>query len=162
MFVGAPARRGEFLPANPEANAIGILKGEYQTVGPGAGWLRAMMPDGEVLTGQYAIVQAGASGFGSIYASAFTPLAMPGVVYGRSRTAQRSSPCLASLVGDHGTWRVLQRQRFPSRFWRLQRASWRALPVGILALVGHGPDPGPPMTLGKDPASAVARSAAYH
>jgi hypothetical protein len=92
-----------FYPANPEANAIGIPTGEYQTVGPGAGSLRAVMPDGEVLTGQYAIVQAGASGFGSIYASAFAPLAIPGVVYGRSRTAERSSPCLVSLAGDHGT-----------------------------------------------------------
>ena len=92
-----------FYPANPEANAIGILTGEYQTVGPGAGSLRAAMPDGEVLTGQYAVVQAGASGFGSIYASALAPLAVPGVVYGRSRTAERSSPCQASLFGDHGT-----------------------------------------------------------
>jgi hypothetical protein len=92
-----------FYPVNAEANAIGIPTGEYQNVGPGAGSLRAVMPDGEVLTGQCAIVQAGASGFGSIYASAFAPLAIPGVVYGRSRTAERSSPCLASLVGDHGT-----------------------------------------------------------
>ena len=92
-----------FYPANPEANAIGILMGEYQTVGLGAGSLRAVMPDGEVLTGQYAIVQAGASGFGSIYASALAPLAVSGVVYGRSRTAERSSPCQASLFGDHGT-----------------------------------------------------------
>jgi hypothetical protein len=60
-------------------------------------------PDGEVLAGQYAIAQPGASGFRSIYASAFAPLAMPGVVYGRSRMAERSSPCHASLVGDHGT-----------------------------------------------------------
>ena len=92
-----------FYPANPEANAIGVLTGEYQTVGPGAGSLRAVMPDGEVLTGQYVTVQAAASGFGSIYASALAPLAVPGVVYGRSRMAERSSPCHASLVGDHGT-----------------------------------------------------------
>jgi hypothetical protein len=92
-----------FYPVNPEANAIGILTGEYQTVGTGGGSLRAVMPDGEVLAGQYAIAQPGASGFGLIYASAFAPLAMPGVVYGRSRMAERSSPCHASLVGDHGT-----------------------------------------------------------
>ena len=100
----APQRGAvNFYPANPEANAIGILTGEYQTVGPGAGSLRAVMPDGEVLTGQYAIVQADAPGFGSIYASALAPLAVPGVVYGRSRMAERSSPCQASLFGDHGT-----------------------------------------------------------
>jgi hypothetical protein len=69
-----------FYPANAEAKAIGNLTGEYQTVGPGAGFLRAVMPDGEVLIGQYAIVQGGASGFGSIYASAFAPPAIPGVV----------------------------------------------------------------------------------
>ena len=79
-----------FYPANPEANAIGVLTGEYQTIGPGAGSLRAVMPDGEVLTGQYVTVQAAASGFGSIYASALAPLAVPGVV---SRAAERSSPC---------------------------------------------------------------------
>jgi hypothetical protein len=43
-----------FYPANAEAKAIGHLTGEYQTVGPGAGSLRAVMPDGEVLIGQYA------------------------------------------------------------------------------------------------------------
>jgi hypothetical protein len=41
-----------FYPVNAEANAIGIPTGEYQNVGPGAGSLRAVMPDGEVLTGQ--------------------------------------------------------------------------------------------------------------
>jgi hypothetical protein len=92
-----------FYPTNPEANALGIPTGEYQTVGPGAGSLRAVMPDAEVLTGQYAIVQAGASGYGSIYASALAPVAVPGVVYGRSRMAERSSPCQASLFGDQGT-----------------------------------------------------------
>ena len=103
MFVGAPARRREFLPGQPGGKRDRVLTGEYQTVGPGAGSLRAVMPDGEVLTGQYVTVQAGASGFGSIYASALAPLAVPGVVYGRSRMAERSSPCHASLVGDHDT-----------------------------------------------------------
>ena len=42
---------------------------------------------------------------------------------------------------------------------KAQAPSWRALPVGIRAIIRHGPDPGPPMTLGKDPASAVARLA---
>jgi len=38
-----------FYPTNPEANALGIPTGEYQTVGPGAGSLRAVMPDGEIV-----------------------------------------------------------------------------------------------------------------
>ena len=92
-----------FYPANPEANAIGVLTGEYQADGPRLGSLRAVMPDGEVLTGQYAIVSADASGFGSIYTSALTPLAVPGVVYGRSRMAERSSPCRATVFRDRGT-----------------------------------------------------------
>ena len=37
----APHGAVNFYPANPEANAIGIPTGEYQTVGPGAGSLRA-------------------------------------------------------------------------------------------------------------------------
>jgi hypothetical protein len=76
----------KFYPTNLEAKAIGVLMGDYQANGPRSGSLRAVMPDGEVLTGQYAIVSADASGFGSIYTSALTPLATPGVVYGRSRS----------------------------------------------------------------------------
>jgi hypothetical protein len=92
-----------FYPANPEANAIGVLMGDYQANDQRSGSLRAVMPDGEVLTGQYAIVSADASRFGSIYAFALTPLAAPGVVYGRSRMSERSSPCRATLFGDRGT-----------------------------------------------------------
>ena len=74
-----------FYPANPEANTIGILTGEYQTVGPGAGSLRAVMPDGEVLTGQFAIIQAGASGLDR---------SMPP----RSRLSRSPASCTAEAV----------------------------------------------------------------
>ena len=124
-----------FYPANPEANAIGVLTGEYQADGPRLGSLRAVMPDGEVLTGQYAIVSADASGFGSIYTSVLTPLAVPGVVYGRSRMAERSSPCRATLFGDRGHLygvRVLQRQCLQSRLWRLPIVAWGDFPPTIL------------------------------
>ena len=88
-----------FYPANPEANAIGVLTGEYQADGPSLGSLRAVMPDGEVLTGQYAIVSADASGFGSIYTSVLTPLAAPASCTAEavwpSARARAEPPCSA-------------------------------------------------------------------
>ena len=98
-----PQHGAVFYPVNPNAKAIGVLMGDYQASGPRSGSLRAVMPGGEVLTGQYVIVSADASGFGSIHASALTPLSAPGAVYGQSRMAERSSPCRATLFGDRGT-----------------------------------------------------------
>jgi hypothetical protein len=123
-----------FYPANPEANAIGVLTGEYQADGPRLGSLRAVMPDGEVLTGQYAIVSADASGFGSIYTSALTSRGPRRRVrpkpYGRALEPVQSHPVRRSrhLYGV----RVLQRQCLQSRLWRLPIVAWGGFPPTIL------------------------------
>ena len=108
MFEGAPARRRKFLPGQPggkrDRHPDGRVSDRWSRRGVASGGDAGRRgPDG-----RYAIVQAGASGFRSIYASALTPLAVPGVVYGRSRTAERSNPCQAGLFGDHDAVRVLQ------------------------------------------------------
>src|ERR1700730_7074811 len=94
----------QFFPVNNEANAIGLLNGEYVTNGVGNGTINTQMPDGELLTGQYSIVQGGTVGFGNIYASVYgSGGAASGFATRRSGTVERGSPGMASLYGNKGT-----------------------------------------------------------
>jgi hypothetical protein len=95
----------QFYPANQEANAFGVLNGEYITNGPGNGTITINMPDGEILTGQYSIVQSGAMGFGSIYASVNNNAGGSASGFGMSRNTalETASPGMASLFGNKGT-----------------------------------------------------------
>jgi hypothetical protein len=63
------------------------------------------MPDGELIAGQYSIVQGGTMEFGSIFASAYgsSPGMASGFATSSSSTAERVSPGMASLFGNKGT-----------------------------------------------------------
>jgi hypothetical protein len=56
-------------PANEAAEAMGILQGEYARNDSASGMGNVFMPDDELLTGAYSIVERGATGFGKLYAS---------------------------------------------------------------------------------------------
>lgn len=94
----------QFYPANQEANAFGVLNGEYVTNGAGNGTINVVTADGEVLTGQYSIVQRGAVGFGSIYGSVYGDAgSASGFGISRAAALETASPGMASLFGNKGT-----------------------------------------------------------
>jgi hypothetical protein len=107
LFGCVSAQHGavQFYPANEAANAFGVLNGEYITNGRGNGTINIQMPDGELLTGQYSIVQQGAVGFGSIYANVNNNFgaSASGFQMNRSSVLETSSQGMASLFGNKGT-----------------------------------------------------------
>jgi hypothetical protein len=107
LFGCATAQHGvaQFYPANQAAAALGVLNGEYVTNGRGNGSINITMPDGEILTGQYSIVQQGAVGFGSIYASVNNNFGGSASGFGLSRASvlETGSAGAASLFGNKRT-----------------------------------------------------------
>lgn len=57
-------------PENDIAQKTGVITAEIPNYGVGSGPIKLVMPDGEVLTGQYTVLVGGSANFGSVFASA--------------------------------------------------------------------------------------------
>lgn len=128
LAVAGCAQSGTLYPANPQASRIGPLSLEYTAYGTGAGPVRISMPSGELLTGQYRVVENSTFDYGSSStvasgnavsygsATAYGPGGVvtatgTGTTYGTARATttsinqvtpgSRSGMC--SMVGDRGT-----------------------------------------------------------
>jgi hypothetical protein len=86
-------RQVHLYPVNPPGE---VLQGEIVGHGQGHGTAKLVMPDGEVLLGEYSIVFGGAYGFGTILTSA-------GLATASSVSVDGLGEGMASLVGDRGT-----------------------------------------------------------
>ena len=96
--------KARLYPANDLAAQIGLLEAEYVDSEMGGGEITVVMPDGEILKGEYTIADTASVGFGYIYTSVF---GSGGSAYGTdsatSMAASGSSPGIATLLGDKGT-----------------------------------------------------------
>ena len=102
-------------PENEIAQSMGVLEVNFTDDGTGAGEVTAILPDGEVLKGEYYTIDTSTSGFGTIYSS----------VYGTAFTTQHitpgSQPGVVSMFGNRGT--MVQCEYFTSRPWFKSRGA---------------------------------------
>jgi len=65
MTLASCAQTGTLYPANKQAEKTGSLTLQYTTYGTGGGPAKITMPSGEVLRGEYRVVENSVFGFGS-------------------------------------------------------------------------------------------------
>jgi len=96
--------QARLYPINHQAAKTGIIRVTFIDTLMGQGELSAILPDGEVLQGEYTTVDSSSRSYGNIYTHISSTL---GSAYGygstSSTTIQGSSPGNATLYGNNGT-----------------------------------------------------------
>ncbi len=81
-----------------------VIHATYMSYGLGHGSISVTMPDGEVLKGEYDVVERGSSSFGSVYGSVYGPGGnASGMATGSALAIPNSSEGTAVLLGSRGT-----------------------------------------------------------
>jgi hypothetical protein len=105
ILTGCTVTRTVHLyPANPTPSETAVVQGVIVGHGQGHGTAKLIMPDGEILLGEYSIVFGGSVGFGTILGSVSGPggaASVNGV--SESVKIEGRGEGSASLVGDRGT-----------------------------------------------------------
>jgi hypothetical protein len=105
ILTGCTVTRTVHLyPANPTPSKTAVVQGVIVGHGQGHGTAKLIMPDGEILLGEYSIVFGGSVGFGTILGSVSGPggaASVNGV--SESVKIEGRGEGSASLVGDRGT-----------------------------------------------------------
>ena len=105
ILTGCTVTRTVHLyPANPTPSETAVVQGVIVGHGHGHGTAKLIMPDGEILLGEYSIVFGGSVGFGTILGSVSGPggaASVNGV--SESVKIEGRGEGSASLVGDRGT-----------------------------------------------------------
>jgi len=116
LFVlGGCTKQARLYPVNDMASKTGVLEAEYKDSGMGGGQVTIIMPDGEILNGEYSTVDTSNVGFGSIYASVYgTGGSAFGSGTATSYSVPGSSPGIVSLFGNKGT--MMQCEYFVSNW----------------------------------------------
>ncbi|ULA62617.1 MAG: hypothetical protein LZF86_40121 [Nitrospira sp.] len=97
-------RTARMYPANDLAISSGVLTARFVAYGTGNGEIEIVMPDGELLKGEYSIVRGGAMGFGNIYGSVYgSGGSMSFAGSANSYVVPGGSPGMASAFGEKGT-----------------------------------------------------------
>ncbi|MCU1751749.1 hypothetical protein [Pseudomonas sp. 6D_7.1_Bac1] len=97
-------RSARLYPANDIATATGVLTADFKSYGSGHGDIKIIMPDGELLNGEYSLVRGGAIGFGNVYGSVYGSAGLSSFSgSSNSYVTPGGSPGTASLFGDKGT-----------------------------------------------------------
>ena len=104
LMISGCVREAHMYPMNETATGQGVLTVKLKSYGTGHGGIEIKTPDGEDLTGEYAIVREGIVGFGSIYGAAWGTGGSASVSGNSSfSTMQRGSPGTAAAFGSKGT-----------------------------------------------------------
>ncbi len=112
LFGCTSTKQARLYPVNDKAAETGTLQVKYVDSGAGGGEASIIMPDGEILNGEYSTVDNSTVGFGSIYTSVNVA---GGAAFGSgsSFSVPGSSPGIASFYGTNGT--MMQCEYFVSR-----------------------------------------------
>ncbi len=90
--------------ANDQARALGNPKLEFTHLMGTTGAFKATMPDGEILTGRYSLLQGGAVGFGSLYATAYGSGGFAsGSAFSNTSMFSMTNPAVADAQGPKST-----------------------------------------------------------
>ena len=107
-------KQARLYPVNDKAAETGTLQAKYVDSGAGGGEASIIMPDGEILNGEYSTVDNSTVGFGSIYTSVYgTGGSAFGSGSATSFSVPGSSPGIAPFYGTNGT--MMQCEYFVSR-----------------------------------------------
>ena len=112
LFGCTSTKQARLYPVNDKAAETGTLQAKYVDSGVGGGEASIIMPDGEILNGEYSTVDNSTVGFGSIYTSVNVA---GGAAFGSgsATSVPGSSPGIASFYGTNGT--MMQCEYFVSR-----------------------------------------------
>ena len=114
LFGCTSTKQARLYPVNDKAAETGTLQAKYVDSGVGGGKASIIMPDGEILNGEYSTVDNSTVGFGSIYTSVYgTGGSAFGSGSATSFSVPGSSPGIASFYGTNGT--MMQCEYFVSR-----------------------------------------------
>ena len=104
LFLVACTKYARLYPVNDLASKTGVLQAKYVDSGKGYGEITIVMPDGEILSGEYTTGRAINLNFGNILSNVY---GTEGGAFGTgTSTAFRlsdTSPGIATLYGDRGT-----------------------------------------------------------
>ena len=104
VVLSGCTKQARLYPVNDKAAETGILQAKYVDSGAGGGKASIIMPDGEILNGEYSTVDNSTVGFGSIYTSVYgTGGAAFGSGSATSFSVPGSSPGIVSFYGTNGT-----------------------------------------------------------
>jgi len=96
LLISGCTREARLYPSVDSPSNVGVLKATYVDYGLGMGSIRAEMPDGEKLEGEYSTQDNAIYGFGSIISQAGSAT-LSAASFGGSQRG------VASLIGDRGT-----------------------------------------------------------
>lgn len=97
--LGACSRDARLYPAN-ELAGKGLLQAKFTDSGLGKGPVKIVMPDGEVLTGEFTTMDTTTYGFGTVFASVGRS---SGFASGSSAAISGSMPGIVNAIGPNGT-----------------------------------------------------------
>ena len=104
IFLSGCTKHVRLYPVNELASQTGIIQAKYVDSGQGGGKVTIVMPDGEILNGEYSAVDNSTVGFGNIYTSVYDT---GGSAFDSGSTTSYSvpglNPGIVSLFGDKGT-----------------------------------------------------------
>ncbi|MEQ1712755.1 MAG: hypothetical protein ABL908_15325 [Hyphomicrobium sp.] len=99
VALGGCSRDARLYPSNPLAGS-GLLQAKFTDSGMGKGPVQVVMPDGEVLTGEFTTMDTSTYGYGTVFASVGRTSA---VASGSSAAISGSMPGVVNAIGTNGT-----------------------------------------------------------
>ena len=97
-------RYAHLYPIDDVSMANGVLEAKFMAHGTGHGEVEIVMPDGELLKGEFSIVRGGSVGFGNIFATVYGKGGSASAsTLGTSYNVEGASPGMASAFGNKGT-----------------------------------------------------------
>jgi hypothetical protein len=103
LFLVACTKYARLYPVNDLASSTGVIKVKYFESGTGYGEITIVMPDGEILSGEYTTGRAINLNFGNILSSVY---GTEGGAFGTGTETvlrlQGGNPGIATLYGDRG------------------------------------------------------------
>jgi len=104
LFLVACTKYARLYPVNDLASTTGVLKAKYIESGTGYGEITIVMPDGEILSGEYTTGRAINLSFGNILSNVY---GTEGGAFGTGSSTvlrlQGTNPGIATLYSDRGT-----------------------------------------------------------
>lgn len=99
-----PPTSARLYPENEAAAKTGVLEAKLSPADASNGRIDVSMPDGEILKGEYTVVREGASGFGTIFGSVYSPGASAfGSALSTNTITRNANKGIASAFGSAGT-----------------------------------------------------------
>jgi hypothetical protein len=104
LFLVACTKQARLYPVNDLASTTGVLKAKYKDSGAGYGEITIVMPDGEILSGEYTTGRAINLNFGNLLSNVYgTEEGAFGTGTATVLRLQGTNPGIATLYGDRGT-----------------------------------------------------------